>query len=44
MFARMARREIPIGQIEKVRFNLREYCKRDTFAMLQIHDYLQAQT
>ena len=44
MFARMARREIPIEQIERVRFNLREYCKRDTFAMVQIHDYLQAQT
>ena len=44
MFARMARGEIPAKQIEKVRHNLREYCKRDTFAMVQIHDYLQAHT
>ena len=41
MFAQMARGEIPAKQIEKVRHNLREYCKRDTFAMVQIHDYLQ---
>ena len=44
MFARMARGEIPAKQIEKVRHNLREYCKRDTFAMVQIHDHLQAHT
>jgi len=44
MFARLARREIPTEQIGTVRQNLREYCKRDTFAMVQIHDYLQSHT
>ena len=44
MFARLARAEIPIEQIGNVRHDLREYCKRDTFAMVQIHDYLRRHT
>ena len=44
MFARMARGEIPAEQIETVQHNLREYCKRDTFALVQIHNFLQAHT
>ncbi len=40
-FARMARGEIVGEDVELTRRQLLEYCERDTFAMLRLHEMLQ---
>jgi hypothetical protein len=39
-FARMARGEIAVDAIARTRFELLEYCKLDTFAMVRLHETL----
>jgi hypothetical protein len=42
VFARMLRGEFETEQVERIRKSLREYCKRDTLAMVKLHDAVLA--
>lgn len=40
-FARMARKEVPPGEIARLRQDLLDYCELDTLAMLRLHQALR---